>query len=1217
MNYLSDTANAEKWIRKTLLHVMAALAYAGTAILSIYLAVPPSFASPIFPAAGVALAAVLVWGKSLWMGIFFGSLLMNSFIQIRTFDSINLSFALTSLAISVGAVLQALVGRWLIHKFVGRDLALLERKVIILFLTLAAPVSSVINATVGVGSLFLSGKIPWIEIAHNWFTWWLGDTMGILVVLPLALCVWGEPRVLWNDRRWTVGLPIVAGFIISLCLFVITSEWEAERTSSRFREKALNASNSIEKALSTKIEILYALRDAISVVDDLSFTHFESLTKGLLERDQGVHFVRWLPRVTHQQRANFEAFAKEDDANFWIWTVDPTGKPVVQDARDEYFPIRYVVPMAPFMHLIGLDVSSVPEGFAAIEKTRIERRAIASSPSAIYTSPGDHSIMQQDFAVFLYAPVFEANGNLRGMVSIGLRGDITAASSVWGSAPAQFGRLAIYDETGDQRGSIPIFEHIDESPIADIYKSWRERFNFRYEFIFASRRYAIHVAPKAEFLHASKSLVSWEMSLVGLMLTSLLAISQLVTTGANAKLSAVSLERADALRLMRNAETSLRLSQQAARAGSFEWKAESDSLMCSPEWEAIYGVKQNGFAKTLREWEDMIHPDDRLRFKELNAQTLQSGEPIEAEWRTVWPDGSVHWISSRYQGFNDSSAGSAIRLAGVCIDVTDRKRIQDDLAHSERRFRALVDASAQIFWTTSADGRVNEDSLSWRAFTGQSFEQYKEFGSLEALHPDDRDRAVREWSQSKATNMPYKSEVRIRHVSGEWRWFAVRAVQLRNSDGSLQGWVGMNSDITERKLAEQAVKESETRFRTIFEQAAMGVALVDAMSGSLFRVNNKFCELTGYSSEELVGQKFDSLTHPFDLAGMNDHVRRLQNSECTEFSLEQRRFRKDGSVFWVSVTISRIWKNDESPTQYIAIIKDITEKIQAREFLYKSNELLEQRVETRTAEIKRVADDLARTNTELEQFAYIASHDLQEPLRRITSYVGLFLDKYRPSVDGTGEKYLNYISDGARRMSVLIDDMLAYSLIGKGEDETVDVDLDDVLSEVIRIQRATIEQTNAIVEASSLPNIPISKTQAYQLFSNLISNALKFRQPNGRPHVRINSTFERGTWHFTVTDNGIGIGREYLEDIFVIFKRLHSRTNYSGTGIGLSICKKIVERMGGKIWADSKIGLGTTIHFTVSDQHRDRIEDDECDIVENLVQASDQASADYGGVSSN
>lgn len=235
-------------------------------------------------------------------------------------------------------------------------------------------------------------------------------------------------------------------------------------------------------------------------------------------------------------------------------------------------------------------------------------------------------------------------------------------------------------------------------------------------------------------------------------------------------------------------------------------------------------------------------------------------------------------------------------------------------------------------------------------------------------------------------------------------------------------------------------------------------------------------------------------------------------------------------------------------------------------------------------------DELARSNADLEQFAYVASHDLQEPLRMVAAYTQLLSERYRGKLDETADKFIGYASEGALRMQVLIQDLLAFSRIGRKEGAYASVDCNAVMEEVRQALASAIQESGAVITYADLPAIWADHTQMAQIFQNLIGNAIKFRG-TGAPVISVQAEKEDRHWVFSVKDNGIGIAPEYTENIFVVFQRLHARTEYPGNGIGLAICKKIVERYGGKIWVESQPGAGSTFKFTIPLQGLDAKEE--------------------------
>jgi light-regulated signal transduction histidine kinase (bacteriophytochrome) len=282
---------------------------------------------------------------------------------------------------------------------------------------------------------------------------------------------------------------------------------------------------------------------------------------------------------------------------------------------------------------------------------------------------------------------------------------------------------------------------------------------------------------------------------------------------------------------------------------------------------------------------------------------------------------------------------------------------------------------------------------------------------------------------------------------------------------------------------------------------------------------------------------------------------------------------------------------------------DITQRVLAEKALQEAHDELERRVEERTRELKttneqlqqEIADreraeeelkgyatDLEHSNEELQQFAYVASHDLQEPLRMISSYVQLLGERYRGRLDEDADEFIHYAVEGASRMQTLINGLLAYSRVGTRGEAFEPSDCESVLQEVLRDLKLAIEGCGAVVTYDPLPTVMADPTQLGQLFQNLIGNAIKFRGEE-TPRVHIGVTRKNAAWLFSVRDNGIGIDPQYSDRIFTIFQRLHPRERYAGTGVGLAVCRKIVERHGGEIWVVSEAGKGATFYFTMPD----------------------------------
>lgn len=341
--------------------------------------------------------------------------------------------------------------------------------------------------------------------------------------------------------------------------------------------------------------------------------------------------------------------------------------------------------------------------------------------------------------------------------------------------------------------------------------------------------------------------------------------------------------------------------------------------------------------------------------------------------------------------------------------------------------------------------------------------------------------------------------------------------------------------------------------------------------GYFKKVNPGFLSLTGYTEDELLSQPFLSMVHPADVESTQHvYAQMLQGTEVLSFS--NRYITKSGKYKWIAWYTSPIPGYEDL---FFGFGNDITELVESRNQLHDLNENLKER-----------NTELAVMNNELEQFVYIASHDLQEPLRMITSFLSLLEKRIADQLDEKSRQYIHFATDGAARMRSLILDLLKYSRVGREVTLKEFVDLGQLLKEVVNLNTPLLNEHHVSLNIGNLPNVYGIKSALFQLFQNLIQNAVKYRKPGVSPKVSIEGEEHDTYWKFMVKDNGIGIDDRYFDKIFIIFQRLHTREEYSGTGIGLAICKKVIEYHKGKIWVESVVGEGSTFYFTIAKDQR-------------------------------
>ena len=388
--------------------------------------------------------------------------------------------------------------------------------------------------------------------------------------------------------------------------------------------------------------------------------------------------------------------------------------------------------------------------------------------------------------------------------------------------------------------------------------------------------------------------------------------------------------------------------------------------------------------------------------------------------------------------------------------------------------------------------------------------------------------------------------------------YEIRYSPLRDEGGNVVGLIGVATDMTERRRAEEALRASEEKYRELFDRSNDAI-FITSRDANIIDVNPSTLELFGYTRDEAMHLNVLDVYHRAeDRARFQEEIER--NGSVRDFEVRIRK--KDGTVMDCLVDATVRSDNDGTVLGYEGLIRDITERKRAEEAL------------------QLYADELARSNADLQQFAYVASHDLQEPLRMVAGYTQLLARRYRDRLDADADEFIGYAVDGAVRMQNLINDLLAYSRVGNRGQPLEATDCNAVFDEVVANLRTAMDDSQATVARDALPTVRADKSQLVELFQNLISNAIKFHGEEP-PRIHVSAGLKENGWVFSVRDNGIGIDSEYAERIFGIFQRLHTRDQYPGTGIGLAICKRIVESRGGQIWVESQPGEGSIFHFTI------------------------------------
>ncbi len=650
-------------------------------------------------------------------------------------------------------------------------------------------------------------------------------------------------------------------------------------------------------------------------------------------------------------------------------------------------------------------------------------------------------------------------------------------------------------------------------------------------------------------------------------------------------------EMIEARKKVEESEQRSRLAIEAAHIGTFDWDMENKFFLSSPRLVEIFGFNPSDNV-SHQQLIDTFHPDDRPIRDKAVADSYAKGSLVY-EARIIRPDESVRWVNVYGKIIQDAS-GETLRMYGTAIDNTDRKVIMEELIKSEAQFRLLSDSMPQFVWTADVHGKLNYFSKSFYDYTGAIAGNYEEIDWMSLVHPEERDGNIKKWSESVASGQEFIFEHRIKKSNGKYRWHLSRALPQKSSNGEIQRWVGTSTDIQEHKtIAGKLEQQVNDRTRELYElnkslviknnvfaqaeeNALIGSYAWNLQTGELEYSDNVF-RLFGYEPGDFVPsfEKFISMIHP------EDREQAIKDGEETMakkvlVAHTYRLITREGNIKHFRSTGKFI--ADDENLMLVGTVQDVSQDKLYNEMLQSKN------------------FELERSNAELESFNYIASHDLQEPLRKIQAFSQRIVSKEGNNFSTFSADYFNRIRSAAARMQSLIDALLSYSRTNASNLKMLETDLNVMMEEVVLDLEDVAEEKKAIIKFQELPMVSCVAIQVHQLFINLISNAIKYSKEGVDPIIIISAAIVPGIdidekdtnsnikyWKISVTDNGIGFEQQYESKIFELFQRLHGNSDYLGTGIGLAICKKIMRNHHGFISAVGKPDSGATfsVYFPI------------------------------------
>lgn len=608
---------------------------------------------------------------------------------------------------------------------------------------------------------------------------------------------------------------------------------------------------------------------------------------------------------------------------------------------------------------------------------------------------------------------------------------------------------------------------------------------------------------------------------------------------------------------------------EIAKIGGWELDLENNILNLTLVTRKILEVTPEYMTDLTTALKFYKEGETRDRITRVIAEAVETGKPFSEELQLISANGNERWVKA--EGKTEFKEGKCIRVFGMFQDLTEEKALKDEIKLKEIQFTQAFKYAATGIALVSLTGNFTNANQSLCKILGYTNTELLKLNVKNITYPPDLQQSIIFANEAiSGNNGNYQIEKRFLHKDGNIVWGSLSVSLIKDDKGKPLNLISHISDITERKNAEENLQNSEQKFRELFQFLPVGVALVDLETNKFLEINDTLLNISGFTKEEFVLQSSLERTPPaYHSQDLIELEKLMKTGHCGPY--KKKSTRKNGEIFSTLVEAIK-FKNSNGNSLMLAVIQDINEIELKEQQLIDLNNLLQKTNAT-----------LATINAEQAQFSYIVSHDLKEPLRMIINFMDLLQKRYTTQLDEKANKYIDFAVDGGRRMQKMISDLLLYSSTGQNKTGKETIELAEIIKEVELNLYKQINELHASIIIDS-PGCPMSvyKSEILRLFQNLISNAIKFRKKDINPIIHISCSEKIDHWLIEIRDNGIGMDSNNIDKVFDVFTRLHGMNEYEGTGIGLAICKKIVQQHNGTIWVASVLNSGSTFYFTLS-----------------------------------